>query len=122
MPAAAATRLPSSTRSRTRLPRSVGAPTRANAPTCGRSVSAATVLDRHHRRRREPSLETGGGLADLRRLRGDDAEVDVVEAGRVGGGADLGGEVALAGDAQAPLVQGARLLVAPREHGDRQNA
>src|SRR5919106_1566548 len=81
-------------------------------------LGAEAVLDRHHGR-------VGGVTGECRRrgaklcgLRGQDHQVEPGQLGRVGGRPQARGEVVLPGDPEAPLLEGARVPGAPRQHPD----
>ena len=80
-------------------------------------LGAEPVLDRHHRRVREPPCELRGERLEVGALAREDRELGVLrQVGRIGRRGELRGEVGAAGDAQAVLAQRRRVLLAPRQH------
>jgi hypothetical protein len=79
-------------------------------------LRAEAVEDRHDRRTAEPPGECVCRRLQPARLGRNDAEVEVGELVRAGGGHDARGELVPAADAQALLVESVRVIFTPGQN------
>jgi hypothetical protein len=76
------------------------------------------VLDRHHRGARKQSGQASSRRVQVRRLRGQDGQVDIGQISGIRRRRDRRRELALARDPEAALRERQRVILTSREHPD----